>query len=204
MFKLELLELLNNARRIVSEEELAFVKESICKLISSNVDEYEKFVTVGDFDEDTRRLLDSCSKALEGSFDGKVAEKKSNGGSDFDIIKKYYERWVSEYERNNNTATDECESIVKKIINIYVVNNFDVLSRVLGIHDSVSFDAFKNMLKNYIRVYFANRIDLYMKSSEFEDLGFFAKRKKRRQIVRLLDDIGRYQFDPQRFDEVLK
>jgi hypothetical protein len=199
MFELELFELLNQAKKVNDEYEINKVKNSISKLIKQNPEKYKLFIQKGEVNQETITFLEGCEDInLEES---KVDKKEIT--NDFEIIKKYYSKWLNFYEENNKETNENCEQIVLEIINFYVLNRYDVLEKVFKIKDSEDFESFKNMIRNYLRKYYAEKIEVYMQSDEFERLSFFSKRKKKNQILNLMDDIGEYNFNQKNIGEVL-
>ena len=135
----------------------------------------------------------------------KFAKREINAddeNSDFEIVKKQYEKWLKAFEENNFVPSKKNERIVEEIINFYVLNRFEVLQKVLSIKDDDNLEKFKYMIKNYLRKYFAKRILDYYNSEEFNSISFFAKRKKRNEILNFLDNIGKYEFNKKEFDKI--
>ena len=92
---------------------------------------------------------------------------------------------------------------IRDRINFYAPNRFFVLKKVLEIKDDNDFESFKNMLNNYVRKYFATKISKYYESEEFESLGFFYKRSKKREILNIIGELSKYNFDEKKILEVL-
>jgi len=198
MFELELITFLNDYKKSDENTKNKILK-SISNLIKENNDEFNNFISKDNLDEETKKLLKDCSNNF--SKDEKI---KTNEVSDFELIKNYYIKWENIYNQNNKIPNTENEKIVLEIINFYVINRFDVLEEVLKIKDSEDYESFKNMLKNYLRKYFAEKISNYYKSDNFKDLGFFEKRKKKNKILDFLAEIGQYKFDIKKMEEILK
>ena len=114
--------------------------------------------------------------------------------SDFEFIKSKYYDWLNEFKKNN-IPNENCEKIVEEIINYYALNSFYVIEEILKIKNDENYEFFKNMIKNYLRKFFAKKIKEYYISEEFNSLNFFQKYKKKKEIIKLLDDIGSYKFD---------
>ena len=64
MFQLEFLELLKKYKNS-NEENKEEIKNSIKKLISENIDSYNKIVAIQDFDKETTEFLKKCESEIE-------------------------------------------------------------------------------------------------------------------------------------------
>lgn len=199
MFELELFELLNQLKKINDEYEINKIKNSISSLIKQNPEKYKSFIQKGQVSQEILKFLEECENI---SLEEKNVEKKEIT-NDFEVIKNYYSKWLNFYNGNNKKIDENCEKIVVEIINFYVINRFDVLEKIFKVKDTEDFESFKNMINNYLRKYYAEKIELYMQSDEYESLGFFAKRKKRKEILFLLDEVGEYKFNQKKIGEVL-
>ena len=105
---------------------------------------------------------------------------------------------------NNNEINTQCEQIIYEIIYHYAENQLETLNKILIIKTDTSYENFKNMLNNYLRKYFAEEIEKYYQSEEFKKLGFFKKKSKKKQILNILNEIGKYKFNQTKINEVLK
>ncbi len=199
MFELELLELLNNLKKTDEEYEMKNIKQSISNLISQNHEKLENFVAKNQLDNNVLSILEECSNNV--TSQEKIEQSESN--SEFDNIKSFYSKWLDYYNKNNKVAEENCENIVNQIINFYVLNRYRVLEKMLSIKDTQDFEAFKNMINNHLRKYYAQKVELYMESDTYNSLGFFSKRKKKDKIIKLLDEIGEYKFRQEFIGEVL-
>lgn len=200
MFELELLELLNKLKRTNDNYEINKIKESITNLIAQNNDKYKNFLSKQELDFPTKKILEECENLVM----QKKAQENNESQNDFETIKNYYTSWLNYYEKNNKIADENCEKIILQIINFYILNRYNVLEKIFSINDSEDYESFKNMLKNYIRRYYAEKIENYIESDNYKTLGFFEKRKKKNQILNLLTQIGDYKFNPKLIGEVLE
>ncbi len=200
MFELELIELINQLKKTEDKYEFIKIKNSIANLIHDNKNKYEKFKeTQQDLDQQTLGILEECENIVE----HKEEEKKVNSENDFEILKNYYAKWLEEYNKNKKVPTYKNEEIIEQIINFYVLNRFDIIEELLKVRDTQDFEDFKNMLRNYLRKYFALKVGEYYDSEAFESKSFFDKRRKRKEIINLLNEIGSYHFDRDKMGEVL-
>lgn len=199
MFELEIIELLKKLKNTKDEYEIKKIKNSICNLIKENPEKYENFLQMQALDENTIFLFKECNL-----IEKEESENKTNENSDFEIIKKYYLKWLEIYEQNGKIANTQNEKIVQEIINFYIQNRIEVLLQILKTNSDDNFEAFKNMLKNYLRKYFAEKINNYYKSEDYKNLGFFKKRRKNRELLLTLDYVGKYHFENLKLIEVLK
>lgn len=200
MFELEILELLKKLKNTSDEYELKKIRKSICNLIKENPQKFEKFTQMEALDNQTIKILNEC-ELIEAQED---QNKISNEPSDFEIIKKYYLKWLDIYQKNNNVVNIENEKIIENIINFYVQNRFEVILQLLKTNDSQEFGNFKNMLKNYLRKYFAEKINNYYKSENYTNLNYFQKRRKNKELLLILEWIGNYEFEKIKLEEILK
>lgn len=200
MFELEFIGLLNEWKKAQDDYSKNKVKSSIENLILENKNEYVKFLQTQSLDLQTQELLKECENSIENKKDEENAKEQN----DFELIKNYYLRWLQFYQNNNNLPESNCEAIIEKLIYTYTGSRFEVLKKVLEIKDDENFENFKGMLKNYIRKYFAQKILAYYESDNYKNLGFFEKRKKKNEILNILDDIGKYEFNYNQIMEVVR
>lgn len=202
MFTIEILELLNKYKKS-DEYERKKIEENLINIIKNNEDEFLNFAQTKaeELDEETRKFMQNCYDKVE---ENKKETLPKDTKSDYDIIKNAYEKWLDEFKTNLNVANEKCEQIVEEIINHYALNQLDTLKKIMEIKDDENFESFKNMINNYLRKYFVEKIERYYKSEEYIALGFFKKRSKRKQILNLLNDIGKYEFNSEKIEEVLK
>ncbi len=199
MFELEILELLKKIKSATDEYELKKLKKSLCNLIKENQQKYENFIQMQVLDNQTLKIFNECEK-----IEIEENQNKNNETSDFEIIKKYYLNWLRIYQNNNGIVNEQNEIIINQIITFYAQNRIEVLIGILKTNDDENFEAFKNMLQNYLRKYFAEKINKYYTNENYLNLGFFNKRKKKKKILEILDSIGKYEFDIDKINEVLK
>ncbi|MFW5705240.1 MAG: hypothetical protein ACOCXG_05355 [Nanoarchaeota archaeon] len=194
MFKLEMFELLNEYKGAL-EYDKERIKNSIVNLIKQYPEDFEDFLNSG-IDPNTRAFLENCYEEVSGE---KINDEEVD---DVSHIKNAFNNWLTVYNRNGQ-AVEENLQIVKRIVEKYFDKNYVVLERILGIEQGNEYEIFKNMILNEIRAKFATKIEEYMDSEKFTSLGFFAKRGKRKEILRLLDEIGNYKFDYKKIMEAL-
>jgi hypothetical protein len=200
MFEIELLELINKARKAQDNYELNNIKNSISNLISQNNDEFNKFISKNDIDSQTQEFLKSCIKDVKKEDESKFNDSRS----DLDNIKSYYMSWLEYYNKNNNVVDDNCNMIIDKIINFYILNRFNVIKSMLEVVESQDYEAFKWHLRNKLRLYFSNQIRDYIKSGNFQNLNFLKKIRKKHAINYLISQISKYEFDQKLINEVLE
>jgi len=180
------------------------IKSSIKKLILENSEDYNKFISSNSLDLNSLDFLKSCSlENLENANLSVNSKINLEEDSDFNNIKKAFITWNNEYKKNNLQPNKICDKIILDIVNFYALNRFEVLKKILELEDSQDYENFKNMLKNYLRKYFAEKIGEYFQSSNFSSLGFFKRRTKKNLILKVLDEIGDYHFDIKRIKEVI-
>jgi hypothetical protein len=207
MFEIEIISLLNKYKNCTADFDKNKFKNSIKRLIFENPEEFDKFVSSSSLDSETVNFL----KNLEELSDKENSENKNYSNnvssnelnSDLEKIKQVYDVWKNNFVNNSRVPNGECESVLNEMINFYAPNRFFVLKKVLEIKDDNDFESFKNMLNNYIRKYFAEKISKYYESDGFVSLGFFDKRKKKREIIDILSEMSSYRFDEKRILEVL-
>ncbi|MFW6285573.1 MAG: hypothetical protein ACOC16_00205 [Nanoarchaeota archaeon] len=200
MFEIELLDLINKAKKTQDNYELNNIKDSISNLIFQNNDEFNKFISKNDIDMQTQEFLKSCIKKTYKNDENKFSDSKS----DLDNIKNYYMSWLEHYNKNNNVVDDNCNMVIDEIINFYVLNRFNVILSILKIVETQDYEAFKWHLKNKLRLYFSNQIRNYIKSSNYQNLNFFKKIRKKNAIHYLISAISKYEFDIKLINEVLE
>jgi hypothetical protein len=200
MFKLELIELLTKYRNS-DNSQTQEIRSSIKKLIKENNYEFEEFKSQIDQNSQNYKLLDEIyneKEDYENNENNKDDVKKevlTDEQKDVDLIKDKYKQWLLYYDKNGKIPDENCINIIKEVINFYILNRFDILQNILEINDTTDFEAFKNMLKNLIRDYYATNLKKYMNSQSYEDLGFLAKIKKNKQIEEALNKLGKYDFN---------
>ncbi len=205
MFELEMINLLNKLKNS-SEDKIEEIKKSLSELISKNKEEYEKFFSkeASTFNQQTLDILKECeAKSLEKTEEKNPQTQVNENSPDSDIIKKQYEKWLEIYTKNNKQITDENTKIIDDIINYYIDSKFEVITQILTIKSTMDYEDFKWHLKNKIRAHFATKIEEYLNTT-YPQLSFFDKFKKKKQIVRLTNKIGKYEFDIKNIEEVLK
>ncbi len=195
MFKLEMFELLNEYKGAL-EYDKERIKNSIVNLIKQYPEDFEDFLNSG-IDPNTRAFLENCYEEVSGE---KINDEEVD---DVSHIKNAFNNWLTAYNKNGK-AVEENLQIVKRIVEKYFDKNYVVLERILGIEQGSEYEIFKNMILNEIRAKFATKIEEYMGSEKFTSLGFFTRRRKKKEILRLLDEIGNYKFDYKKIMEALK
>jgi hypothetical protein len=199
MFEVELLELINRAKKTQDNYELNNIKNSISKLISENEEKFNTFINQNTIDESTKNFLIECQNLSKKDEE----EQDSQSNDDFVILKNYYKKWLNFYNQNNNQVEENCSKIIDEIINFYILNRFDVLERILDITDTQDYEAFKWHIKNKLRIYFAEKIEEYM-DGNYKKLSFLKKLRKKKQLNEILKEISEYKFDKKFIEEVLE
>ncbi len=204
MFEIEFISLLNEYKKS-DEYGRKKAEESISKLIASNIEKFEDFMSKNsqNFDQETISFLKQCYEKSQQNDEEEDSSKVVGNISDMDIIKRYYDKWFTEYKKNNGILNEVNEKIVMEIINFYALNRFYVLEQLFKVHDTEEFEKFKNMIKNYARRYFAEKIEQYYESDSYKNLGIFEKRRKKKAIVEILNEIGEYRFNVKKITEEL-
>ncbi len=199
MFEIDVIRFLNDFKNTYDEYEKQKIKKSISELISQNEKEYEEFKTK-DLDPQTLSLLQECENIVK----EKKLEQEKEEATDSQIVKDAFMKWSQEYNLNSKQPNENCIAIINKLIEFYIENRYEVIQTILDINNEDSdYKAFKAMLKNSIRGYYARKISSYIESDKFESLSLFQKFKKDRDLHRLLKKIGRYEFDRKEINEVL-
>jgi len=194
MFQLELLELLKKFKK-ADEYEKEKLKSSIRSLIKENQEKYDEFINNTQLGGESKSILDESLATQE-----PVEETEQN--DDILIIKKYYETWLKTYKKNKNQISKENEQVITSLINFYIINRFEVLEKILDLKDTLDYENFKNHLKNSLRAYFAKLIEKYLASDNYESLNFFSKRRKKNEVLNILNDIGEYKFNKAKIKEI--
>lgn len=195
MFRLEFMKLLSDYKKETSSYEKNRIRDSLVKLIDEHAEDYE------DFTSQHKDLLSEEDKKILAGLE--MQKEDPEPQSDFEILKRYYERWLVAYQRAGQ-ITQENEAIIKEIISFYAKNRLDILKRLFDIKDSEYYEKFKAHLKNQLRAYYAQQIKLYMKSDSFTRLNFIQKYRKRNELFKLANEIGNYNFEPKKMEEVLR
>ncbi|MCA9496265.1 MAG: hypothetical protein KC589_04955 [Nanoarchaeota archaeon] len=231
MFQLEFLELLKKYKNS-NEENKEEIKNSIKKLISENIDSYNKIVAIQDFDKETTEFLKKCESEIESNSNNNNSNNNNNNlnsnetnqnssnnsfeknkninpqaierNEDAQALKRYYLKWLEIYNNNGKNISKENETIVLEIINFYVIKRYETLEAFIEIKDSLDFQAFQNHLKNQLRAYFAKKISEYIESSTFKEKRFFKRLKKEKEIKQIIKSIDNYKFNKDKIEEVLK
>ena len=204
MFEIEIIGLLNKYKNSVDEFSRNKIKSSIKNIIFENSGEFDKFINSSSLDSETVNFLKSLENVGEAENNQKSRNNTINSevSDDLEKIKQVYVAWRDDFVANSRVPNVRCEQLVNDMINFYIPNRFYVLKKVLSISDDNDFESFKNMLNNYIRKYFASKISKFYSSSEFSELGFFDKRSKKKQIIIILDELAKYDFDEKKILEV--
>jgi hypothetical protein len=205
MFEIELISLLNNYKGSETDFDKNKFKNSMKRLIFENSGEFDKFISSSSLDDETINFLKSLERESEVENVNKSSNNVSNNelSSDLEKIKQVYNLWRDNFVNNNRVPNQACEDVLVEMINFYAPNRFFVLKKVLEISDDNNFENFKNMLNNYIRKFFAEKVSRYYESEEFTKLGFFDKRRKKREILDIIDELSTYNFDEKKILEVL-
>ena len=190
MFHLELRNLISEYKS-ASDYSRPKIKENIANLVNQHESEYQRLVTEGMLDDNSIEIIQECMK------------KETGPNEDIQFIKRKFAEWVGNYRSNNSVPNNDCRIIIANLISTYAPNRFEVLDKILKINDSQEYEEFKTMLMNFLQAYYAEKIMEYYESNMFKEKGFFQKRKKRNQLLKLTDEIGKYQFNPQKIKEVL-
>jgi hypothetical protein len=205
MFEIELISLLNNYKGSETDFDKNKFKNSMKRLIFENSGEFDKFISSSSLDDEIINFLKSLEREGEVENVNKSSSNVSNNelSSDLEKIKQVYNLWRDNFVNNNRVPNQACEDVLVEMINFYAPNRFFVLKKVLEISDDNDFENFKNMLNNYIRKFFAEKVSRYYESEEFTKLGFFDKRRKKREILDIIDELSTYNFDEKKILEVL-
>lgn len=205
MFEVELIGLLNKFKSAQTDYDKNLMRNSIKNLCLQNKLEFERFVEKEGLDDEVREILNtirieiSSNEALNES-----SVSKNEEDSDLEKIKKAYLGWRDFFVNNNREPNSNCEKVVVDLIMFYAPNRFEVLKRVLKIVDDNDYESFKNMLKNYLRTYFCEKIEKkYRSLKEDKSVGFFELRNRKKKIVDVLTEIGKYEFNEKKIMEVL-
>ncbi len=205
MLQLELIELLNKYKKSDKYEQEK-IKNSISNLILENKDEFNKFIKSNEqnLDIDSKNLLQNCfDDNLKKEVEKEENDNLNKSNSDFDMIKEIYNLWLKEYLNNDNQVNSKCVDIANKIIENYADSKMDVIQKILNINDSNNFNSFKIMIKNLLRSHFAKKIIDYRKSNRYQKLNFFQKIMKKKEILNLYDELGKYEFNVDKINKLI-
>lgn len=210
MFELELFQLLNEYSQASQDYTKKKIEESLSNLLYQNSQEYQDLKTKGTLDEGTINFLDNLLAQKQNQIQQQTSESSQNeetpksSKSNYDVIKEFYEKWLTEFQNNNRNPTQENTRIIDELINMYAPSNYSVLFDILDIKDTQDFEVFKTMLKNRLRKYYIEIIKNYRNSQQYTNLGFFKKIKKAKQIRNLYEELSQYEFNPEKIEEVTK
>ena len=205
MFQAELIGLLNKFKTTQTDYEKNLIRNSIKNLCLQNREEFENFSQR----ESVSPEIEELFKTIRMSLSTNVAldeenQIKSESDSDLEKIKNAFLEWKNFFIQNNRVAESNCERIVVELIMFYAQNRFEVLQKVLKIHDDSDFESFKNMLRNYLRKFFGEKIEkVYQDLEKDESVGFFKKQGLKKKILIVLREIAKYEFNEVKIKEVL-
>lgn len=211
MFELELIEILNRYKKSDKYEQEK-IKDSITKLILEDKDKFNNFLNTQseNLDDESKKLLQICFENSQkinqiNSNDVKIENNPNNNkiNSDFQIIKNLYEQWLKEYKSNNSQPNQKCIEIINSIIKVYADEKIETINKILSIKDSNDFNSFKTMIKNLLRIYFTEKISEYRKSDKYKNLNFIKKIFKKKEILKLYDELGRYEFNVDKIHKLI-
>lgn len=199
MFTFELLELLHKYKTSTQYEQER-IKSSIKELIKQHIQEYIAFKESQQTDFQTSSFLSVCEQEIE-QEEQLRKQKQPQASNPFEDIKQQYAQWL-EYYQNPQTQS-ECPKIALAIVQRYADTNYNIIKTVIDNLTEPSELAFKNALKNALRGYYATKIENYITSESYKNLGFFKKRNKRLMVLKVTEEIEKYMFNPQEIKEVL-
>jgi len=211
MFKIEIIDLLSKIKNADNDLEANNLKTSLKRLIFQNISEYESFKNSGNLDEQTLQFLSVCENEIESEQEQKNNDSIQNSGNienqkghtEIENIKRFFSTWNEYFERNNHIPDENCVKIIEEIIRQYMPDRFGVIQNILEMDFNENFNAFKNMLNNYLRQYFAEKIEEYLNSEKYTKKWFLSKKRKDTEIKDLINNIGEYNFDIKKMEEVL-
>lgn len=205
MIEIEILSILSKYKK-AEEYEKKKLEESLKKIILENKENFLEFAQKQQYnlDDETKKLLQELYEEIDSKEQEENNQKITEKEEDYTIIKNYYNDWKEEFQNNNSIPNQNCENIIKQIINKYVENDFETIEKILEIKEDETYNKFCNMLNNYLRKYFAQKIQNYYKSEDYIKLGFLKKKNKKKKIIELLNQIGQYKFNSKKIIEVLK
>lgn len=208
MIGLEIIENLNKYNNSVNIYEKKQIENSLLKLISENKTDFLTFVqTKGEnFDETTKKYLQYLYDKTEHIEENitKNSDFKISDDNSFEYIKNKFKIIKQELIKNNGEGNNNCEIIIMEIINKYIENDFETLRKILEVKDDIYYDKFKNLLNNYIRKYYSDKINNYMKSEKFNQLSFINKWKKKNQVYKIINEMKNYKFNQKKIGELFK
>lgn len=199
MFKLEFIKLLNEYESCENKELQEKTLNSIIKVIEQNKEEYKEFIVSQELNPKYQNLIDDINLKLQNNQD---ENQNNQDDSDSTKIKKAFEMWNQEFQKNNQ-INDSCIKIVKQLISYYEPNKFEVITKILEITMDKNYEIFKTHIKNNLRALYAEKIEQYINTNKYEELGFFKKLKKKREIEKITKDLINYNFNKNKIQEVL-
>lgn len=213
MFELELISLINEYKKSFSDYDKKQVFTRIENLVLEKSQKFETFIMKNNssFDEDTNKIILILKEEIKNkkenlnskddTSDTENTEIK-NTQTDFDMIKNVYEKWLVEF-RKNLEENPNCQKMIKDLVNYYMPNNFQTIKKIFDINDNQDFENFKNMIKNYLRIYYVSKIKEYRTSEQFNSMNFFKKFKIKKEIHEIYQDLGKYVFEDDRINKLI-
>ncbi|MDA3855905.1 MAG: hypothetical protein PF569_06585 [Candidatus Woesearchaeota archaeon] len=199
MFELEFIELLNNYKELTDGYEKNKTNSSIINMVKQNPNEYQKFTSSSLLAGENKIILENIEKQIE----EEKTKEQFTSSDDVSNIRNYYIKWLDSYKSNNNQVNEVCEKIVKSLLHSYFQNRYTIIEKILEVKQDEEYEAFKWHLKNQLRAYFANEIQIYVESEEYSKLSFFKRYRKKGEVKSLLLKIGNYDFNKKKIAGVI-
>lgn len=196
MLRLEILELLKEIKSLSDVYEKKKKEDSLRNFLLEKREEIEN-----NFDSIASVLSEEDINYLKSLVEQKIED--NDDLNDIENIKNMYGMWLLDFKREGE-VTSKCSQIIDSIIHFYARNRFEIIERLFKIDEGEDYERFKAHLKNKLRGYFAERIKVYLNSSNYQNLSWFARRRKNNEIRRLVLGLDSYNFDNKKFLEVLE
>lgn len=206
MFELDILELLNKYRKANDEYNKTKILKSINSLIKENPEKFEKVKNSPDFDSETFSILKKAIDMQDEESEEKNEETQINNNSqssDIQRVKKAYDNWLLEFKKNGYKPSAKSEMMVSELVNYYILNNFRVIEQILTIEEDETYEKFKNMVTNFTRLYFTNKLKDYRTSQKFKERSLFKRKMIERHILEIYKQMEKYNFNPKRVEEII-
>jgi len=207
MFDLEIIELINEYKKLNSDYEKTKLKNTFTNLIKENPDKFNNFLEKysAQVDDNIKTLFSQLENEIKNNINTTNNNKEEpQENDDVIIIKNYFTSWLNNYTDNNNQTNEQCNQIVKEIVKKYTEHKFDTIEKLLEIDNGEEYDKFKWHIKNNLRLYYATKVQNYITKLEEQNLSFLSKFKIKHQINKILKDIQNYKFNRNYMAEVLK
>ncbi len=201
MFKIEMLGILHELSNNIDEYQLKQIENKAVDLIKQHKEEYLDFKQNYVNTQNVADFFKKCENIIENNTE--IINNPEENSNDFAFIQNQYLTWLKFYNQNSKSDNNDSNLVIERMLSSYLPNRIGVIKNLLSMNDDNDFEAFKWNIKNNLRKYYAIMIKEYMKSERYKKMGFFEKRRKKKEISYLIDSIGSYDFDIAKIKNVL-